>query len=80
MSFPSPDEARRIRKSAQISQVRLARALHVHPVTVWRWEHGQRRPVGWLRDAYREALEDLDEVVSEKNSRHPCDGVSRNED
>ena len=51
------DEA--IREGAGVSQVRLARALGVHRVTVARWESGDRTPRGTLRERYTALLDEL---------------------
>jgi DNA-binding transcriptional regulator YiaG len=57
--FPSRAVARAIREEAGVSQRRLAEELGVHPVTVARWELGQRRPRGPVLTAYIELLRQL---------------------
>lgn len=61
--LPSPEEAKRIRCAARVSQGRLAEALGVHRVSVARWEAGEREPQGELRAAYATLLRELEEVV-----------------
>jgi len=41
-----PDEVRRVRRALDETQVEFARRLEVDPVTVARWETGQRRCAG----------------------------------
>ena len=43
------DEVRRVRRALDETQVEFARRLDVDPVTVARWETGQRRCAGLLR-------------------------------
>jgi DNA-binding transcriptional regulator YiaG len=57
--LPLPKVAKAIREGAGVSQARMARALHVHRVTVARWESGDRAPRGELRRQYMELLDEL---------------------
>jgi transcriptional regulator with XRE-family HTH domain len=51
----SPEHVRRVRRHLNETQARFARRLGVDPVTVARWETGQRRCAG----AYAEAVQGL---------------------
>jgi transcriptional regulator with XRE-family HTH domain len=51
----SPEHVRRVRRHLNETQARFARRLGVDPVTVARWETGQRRCSG----AYAEAVRSL---------------------
>jgi transcriptional regulator with XRE-family HTH domain len=51
----SPEYVRFVRRHQNETQARFARRLHVDPVTVARWETGQRRCAG----AYAEAVRSL---------------------
>jgi DNA-binding transcriptional regulator YiaG len=62
--LPAPSVAKAIRTAAGVSQQRVAEELHVHRVTVARWEDGTRRPSGRLLGAYLELLEQLREVTA----------------
>lgn len=62
--LPSPAVCAAIRKSAGVSQERLARELSVHRVSVNRWEHGTRRPQADTRRRYMEILEELRLIVA----------------
>ena len=53
--------ARAIREEAGLSLAELAEAARVHKVSVFRWEHGSRRPRGLAAERY---LKVLDELVS----------------
>jgi DNA-binding transcriptional regulator YiaG len=53
--------ARLIREAAGVSQVRLARELGVHRISVVRWEAGLRVPRGELRRRYVTLLNALRE-------------------
>lgn len=57
--LPSTEMRAAIRRSADVTQVALARELRVHPVTVARWEAGTREPRGELRRRYVELLDAL---------------------
>lgn len=58
-SFPGPDKARAIRRSAGVSRERLAQELQVHPTTITRWETGLRCPRGEMRARYANLLNAL---------------------
>lgn len=62
--LPTPQEAKRIRKAAHVTQERLAEALGVHRVSVARWEAGEREPQGELRAVYATVLRELEAVVA----------------
>ncbi len=51
--------ARAMREDAGLSLSELADAVQVHKVTIFRWEHGQRRPRGSAAERYLRVLEDL---------------------
>jgi DNA-binding transcriptional regulator YiaG len=51
--------ARAMREDAGLSLSELADAAQVHKVTVFRWEHGQRRPRGTAALRYLEVLDEL---------------------
>jgi predicted transcriptional regulator len=54
-SAVSPEHVRRVRRHLNETQARFAQRLDVDPVTVARWETGQRRCAG----TYAEAVRDL---------------------
>jgi DNA-binding transcriptional regulator YiaG len=58
-----PREARRIRKSAGVTQARLAAELGITRVSVYRYEAGDRSPRGDRRTAYARLLADLEQVT-----------------
>lgn len=58
----SPEYVRHVRRHLNETQVRFARRLGVDPVTVARWETGQRRCAG----AYAEAVRGLAPVASQR--------------
>jgi transcriptional regulator with XRE-family HTH domain len=60
--LPRPALARAIREAAHVSQTRLAAELHVHRLTVARWESGERTPQGAQRAAYAGLLASLQEA------------------
>lgn len=60
--LPTPRVARAIRLAAGVSQERLAAELHVHRVTVARWESGDRRPAGRHLMEYAQLLRQLREL------------------
>lgn len=62
--LPQPAMARAIRETAGVSQERVAEELGVHPVTVYRWEKGTRRPRGRLLRSYADLLAQLSEAAS----------------
>jgi DNA-binding transcriptional regulator YiaG len=49
-----------------VSQARLAAALNVHRVSLYRWECGSRRPRGDVRQRYMTLLFELQREVLEK--------------
>jgi transcriptional regulator with XRE-family HTH domain len=49
----------RLRRNAGVTQAELARAIGVHPLTISRWERGQRVPRGPNAVAYARTLEEL---------------------
>ena len=51
--------ARVIREEAGLSLGEVAAAANVHKVTVFRWEHGQRRPRGAAAERYLAVLDEL---------------------
>jgi len=48
-----------MREDAGLSLSELAAAVQVHKVTIFRWEHGQRRPRGEAARRYLEVLDGL---------------------
>jgi DNA-binding transcriptional regulator YiaG len=64
-ALPAPDACREIRRSAGVSQARLAAELGVAELTVSRWEHGTRKPRGEMRRAYARLLAELDAAARE---------------
>lgn len=63
-TLPPPAVAAAIRRSAGVTQARLADELGVHRMTVHRWESGERHPRGTRRAAYAQLLADLQMVAS----------------
>jgi transcriptional regulator with XRE-family HTH domain len=61
--LPPPPVARAIRIASNITQQTLADEIHVHRVTLARWELGTRRPRGYARQRYAEALSFLEREV-----------------
>jgi DNA-binding transcriptional regulator YiaG len=61
--LPPPDERRRIRRGAGISEAELAAALGCSTTSLNYYETGLRTPRGRRRDLYVAALEVLSEVV-----------------
>lgn len=55
-SLPSPKMARALREAAGLSQGRIAAALGVSRVAVYRWEGGLRKPRKKNRAAYAALL------------------------
>jgi len=51
--------ARALREEAGLSLAEVADAAQVHKVTVFRWEHGQRRPHGEAAARYLRVLDEL---------------------
>lgn len=62
-ALPAPQVARAIRRSAGVSQARLATELGVTRATIARWESAARSPRGDLRVRYATALSDLQEAM-----------------
>lgn len=60
--LPTPDVARAIRRAAGVSQREVAAELHVHELTVRRWEQGVFKPRGEARAAYAQLLVELQEA------------------
>lgn len=58
-------EAMRIRQATGWSLQGIGMALGVTPVTVWRWERGQRNPRGPAAVAYCELLRELADFATE---------------
>jgi len=67
----SPEDVRRIRRLLDETQAEFAKRLRVGPVTVARWETGQRRCAG----PYAEAIRALDP----ERPRAPSSSVSRDD-
>jgi DNA-binding XRE family transcriptional regulator len=61
--LPPREIAREIRCAAGASQERMADELHVHRMTIARWESGQRTPRGKLRADYARLLAELQSVI-----------------
>jgi DNA-binding transcriptional regulator YiaG len=59
----SPEEARRIRLTASISQARVADAMDVDRTTIARWESGDMRPRGEQWTRYQRLLAELQREV-----------------
>jgi DNA-binding transcriptional regulator YiaG len=55
-ALPEPEERRRIRLQAGVSQAAIARACGVTPACVCLWEGGRRQPRGRNLRAYVEVL------------------------
>ena len=55
-SLPAPDECRRIRVRAGLTQEELAPAVPVAVKTLARWERGERRPRGVNAERYAGVL------------------------
>jgi DNA-binding transcriptional regulator YiaG len=51
--------ARVVRESQGLSLTEIARSAAVDRSTIWRWEHGQRRPQGDAAIRYLRVLEEL---------------------
>ena len=62
--LPPPAQQRLILAAADVSHARVARELHVHPVTVTRWLAGTRVPRGELRARYADLLLELAEAAA----------------
>lgn len=57
--LPAPAQARQLRIDCGVDATQLAAEIGVHPVTVYRWEKGLRRPHGRDLVAYSAALAEL---------------------
>ncbi|MCU1530390.1 MAG: hypothetical protein JWP75_4153 [Frondihabitans sp.] len=62
--LPAPAVARAIREAAGVAQSQIADELHVHRLTVGRWESGASKPRGNVRIAYLQLLTDLQGATS----------------
>ncbi|MCH7583291.1 MAG: helix-turn-helix transcriptional regulator [Acidobacteria bacterium] len=51
--------AQQIRQGARLSLAEVANDVGVSVPTIWRWEHGHRRPTGEAALRYGEVLEQL---------------------
>ncbi|MEU9032568.1 helix-turn-helix transcriptional regulator, partial [Streptomyces sp. NPDC048383] len=67
--LPHPDERKRLREAAGLSQDQIAKALSVRRETVTSWETGRTAPRPPKRAAYARLLEGLATL-------HPLDGVN----
>ena len=65
MTFPPPEERRRIRMEAQVSLRELADALGVSPMAVMRWEKGALPRSHQTVHEYRELLAALEALTAE---------------
>jgi DNA-binding transcriptional regulator YiaG len=63
-----PQVAAAIRDAAGISQVRLAEELHVHRVTLARWEAGTHRPRRASHDAWMDLIAELRAALEDGGS------------
>jgi transcriptional regulator with XRE-family HTH domain len=61
-SFAESGAARSIRLAADLSLREVASAAGVSVSTVWRWEHGERRPRGDAAVRYGAVLDELMEA------------------
>ncbi|MEV7616900.1 helix-turn-helix domain-containing protein [Streptomyces sp. NPDC089799] len=71
-ALPAPDERKRLREAAGLSQDQVARALSVRRETVTSWESGRTDPRPPKRAAYLRLLDGLAEL-------HPADPESEQE-
>ncbi|MFE3767761.1 helix-turn-helix transcriptional regulator, partial [Streptomyces sp. NPDC059104] len=67
--LPEPDERKRLREAAGLSQDQIAKALSVRRETVTSWETGRTAPRPPKRAAYARLLEGL-------ASLHPVNGIN----
>jgi DNA-binding transcriptional regulator YiaG len=51
--------AQAMRESAGLSRAEAGASARVHPITIFRWEHGERRPHGEAALRYLDLLEEL---------------------
>ena len=58
-------DVRRIRGGLGLTQVNFSRLLHVHPISVSRWENGKASPDAWQRSV----LEGLEHAAKTLNQR-----------
>jgi DNA-binding transcriptional regulator YiaG len=63
--LPDPDERRRLRERAGLTQEEFAQALGVTRPALARWESGQRTPRGATLDRYLRLLDRLSAAVPE---------------
>lgn len=63
LELPQPDERRRLREAAGLSQQEVADALGVTRAAVGHWETGLRSPRGRLLTAYVDVIRVLREAV-----------------
>ncbi|MBT2447999.1 helix-turn-helix transcriptional regulator, partial [Streptomyces sp. ISL-43] len=68
-ALPHPDERKRLREAAGLSQDQIAQALSVRRETVTSWETGRTAPRPPKRAAYARLLNGLAEL-------HPVNGVN----
>lgn len=57
--LPDPPIARMIREAAGVSQLRFAKEVGVHRITLSRWESGVCRPRGDARARYARLIAEL---------------------
>jgi DNA-binding XRE family transcriptional regulator len=57
--LPPPEKRREIRLRAKVSQVRMARELGVHRLTLIHWEEGSHEPTAEHRLRYAQLLAQL---------------------
>lgn len=62
--LPAPEERRRLRISAGMSQQTLAELVGVTPQAVSMWEHGKCTPRAAMLGRYAEALQALQEAAA----------------
>ncbi len=67
----SPEAVRRVRRHLNETQAQFARRLQVDPVTVARWETGQRRCAG----AYGEAVKALAPAIATRPTHEDADAT-----
>ena len=63
-TMPTPEECRRIRERAGVSQTVVAESIGVTRSAVSAWEAGRRRPMRSVAAAYLRVLEVLREAVA----------------
>lgn len=61
--LPPPEERRRLREAASLTQAQLATRVGVSRETVRAWETGRTTPRGRKREAYAKLLDDLAEDI-----------------